>query len=767
MQPSFTCLGPDELKKFIAGDMAPKRVDEIEDHLSTCEACRGSLEATVGDRAWWQDLESALRSDTADGEYENTESKESVCQRLTALLGPTDDPSMLGRIGTYEIIGLLGYGGMGAVFKGFDRSLNRFVAIKMLLPHLAASGAARKRFAREAQAVAAVVDDHVIPIHCVDEWQGVPYLVMTYSRGVSLQERLSESGPLEIRKILRIGMQAAKGLAAAHAQGIVHRDIKPANIFLDQNVERVQLMDFGLARAVDDASLTRSGTLAGTPQYMSPEQARAETVDHRSDLFSLGSVMYAMCTGHAPFRAESSYAVLRLITDKEPNPIREINPDIPEWLCSIISKLMEKNASDRFGSALQIADILEACLAHIQQPSLFHLPQTVTELLQPLSPSNVANAANAGANKWEKQLKQFFYKPSPIGKLIAAGISLSLLVASVFLLLKTNNAPYAIARKAENVQVRIMRGEDTLERFTINESHELTRLQAGEYTIEIDGKDDERQARCEAGSQFLTNSRIDQWENVFNEGILKMGKIVVTKNGKVATEAWFEDGYHLFRRYETKTDLLVWLWNHEYGATINVSGKQSQLKGTFPSPPAGRSNIHALPFAICSSIDFSNELIPSGLKSGKLKIYDYRVDGSKLIFDFQHTDESKDGFIELVFDEAVDPLLPTEVVFHKGTPYARHLVNTGFAPIAGLNIPLEVTEVKTNDKVTIEIFPKERLDRRMCRLSYYGLPEPDALAITDFGRNNRPWVTWILAISGLLLAAVIGGWLWQRKGKSI
>ena len=109
---------------------------------------------------------------------------------------------------------------------------------------------------------------------------------------ITLQKRLSDKGPLEVREILRIGMQAAKGLAAAHAQGIVHRDIKPANIFLDQNVERVQLMDFGLARAVDDASLTRTGVLAGTPQYMSPEQARAETVDQRSDLFSLGSVMY-------------------------------------------------------------------------------------------------------------------------------------------------------------------------------------------------------------------------------------------------------------------------------------------------------------------------------------------------------------------------------------------------------------------------------------------------------------------------------------------
>ena len=374
MQPSFTCLGPDELKKFIAGDMAPKRVDEIEDHLSTCEACRGSLEATVGDRAWWRDLESALRSDTAGGEYENPESKESVCQRLTALLGPTDDPSMLGRIGAYEIIGLLGYGGMGAVFKARDPGLNRYVAVKILLPHLALSGAARARFRREGQAAAAIIDDCVLPIYAVDEWQGIPYLVMQYTQGVSLQKRIQDRGPLELKEILRIGMQAARGLAAAHAQGLVHRDVKPSNILLDGSVDRALLTDFGLARAVDDASLTTSGMIAGTPQYMSPEQARAESVDHRSDLFSLGSVMYAMCTGHAPFRAESSYSVLRLITDKEPRPIREVNPDVPEWLCMIITKLMAKQFSDRFDSAKEVAELLEACIAHLQYPTMNSLP---------------------------------------------------------------------------------------------------------------------------------------------------------------------------------------------------------------------------------------------------------------------------------------------------------------------------------------------------------------------------------------------------------
>lgn len=375
MQSSFTCLQPEELKKFIAGDLPPKRVDEVEDHLSTCQVCRISLEATVGNRDWWHNLQSALRGDTADCEYENSESRESVCQRLTALLGPTDDPGMLGRIGSYEIFGLLGYGGMGAVFKAHDPGLNRYVAIKILLPHLASSGAARARFRREGHAAAAVVDDSVLPIYVVDEWQGIPYLVMQYTRGVSLQKRIHDRGPLELKEILRIGLQAARGLAAAHAQGLVHRDVKPSNILLDGSVDRALLTDFGLARAADDASLTATGIIAGTPQYMSPEQARAETVDNRSDLFSLGSVMYAMCTGRAPFRAESSYSVLRLITDNEPRPIREINPDVPQWLCAIISKLMAKQVNDRFASAQEVAKLLEDCLAHVQQPPIAPLPE--------------------------------------------------------------------------------------------------------------------------------------------------------------------------------------------------------------------------------------------------------------------------------------------------------------------------------------------------------------------------------------------------------
>jgi serine/threonine protein kinase len=176
---------------------------------------------------------------------------------------------------------------------------------------------------------------------------------------------------------LRIGMQTARGLAAAHAQGLVHRDIKPANILLEDGVERLTITDFGLARAADDASLTRSGVIAGTPQFMSPEQARGDAVDARSDLFSLGSVLYALCTGRAPFRAETSFGVLRRITDDTPRPIREINPETPEWLAAAIERLHAKEPAKRYGSAEDVARIFEQCLAHMQQPSAVPLPESL------------------------------------------------------------------------------------------------------------------------------------------------------------------------------------------------------------------------------------------------------------------------------------------------------------------------------------------------------------------------------------------------------
>jgi serine/threonine protein kinase len=362
------------------------------DHVETCPRCQSRLSELAAANDEWQEARRLLATDAEEAKLaaearerpwsSGIESGDTPAAKPAAwtesmarqLLGPPSHPEMLGRLGRYEVERLIGSGGMGIVFKGFDTELNRPVAIKVLAPHLAGSGAARQRFSREARAAAAVVHEHVVAIHNVESDGAAPFLVMQFVAGESLQARLDRQGPLALREILRIAHQTAAGLAAAHAQGLVHRDVKPSNILLEQGIERALLTDFGLARAADDASLTHTGYLPGTPHYMSPEQARGDAIDCTSDLFSLGSVMYAMCTGRPPFRADTSFGVLRRITDTEARPIREINADIPDWLANFVELLLAKDAADRIPSAAETATLLAQCLAHVQQPDTVELP---------------------------------------------------------------------------------------------------------------------------------------------------------------------------------------------------------------------------------------------------------------------------------------------------------------------------------------------------------------------------------------------------------
>jgi serine/threonine-protein kinase len=362
---------PDALRLLLADRLPPVAVDEIEAHLQHCATCRRTLDGMVGGESWW----SAVRDNLSgtldpDGYFGDGRPVDDALD----FLAPSDDPTSLGRIGPYEVKGVLGRGGNGVVLKALDPGLNRFVAVKVIATVLAGSAAAKKRFVREAQAAAAVVHEHVIAVFRIDEANGLPFLVMEYVTGRSLQDRLDRQGPLELKEILRIGHQTAAGLAAAHAQGLVHRDIKPANILLENGVERVKITDFGLARAVADATLTQSGVITGTPHYMAPEQARGDAVDHRADLFSLGSTLYAMCTGHPPFRADTPLAVLRRVTDEAPRPVRQDNPDLPGWLEAIVGRLMAKDPAERFQSAAEVAQLFERCLAHVQQPLNAPLP---------------------------------------------------------------------------------------------------------------------------------------------------------------------------------------------------------------------------------------------------------------------------------------------------------------------------------------------------------------------------------------------------------
>jgi serine/threonine protein kinase len=372
---------------FLNSDHVGLEDAQLVSHLDFCHDCRVYLERHAADAQSWNQAAELLRQTEFDlaGSIECSAAAMDfpkfnvpmAIQSVLNSLAPSDDPLRLGRLGGYEISGVVGVGGMGVVLKAIDPALDRVVAIKVMAPHLASHATARKRFAREAKAAAAVLHPNVIPIHSVSSEEATPYLVMAYIRGGSLQKRLDREGALATVEILRIGSQVAAGLAAAHDQGLVHRDIKPENILLEEGVERVTLTDFGLARTVDDASVTQQGTIAGTPQYMSPEQARGESVDQASDLFSLGSVLYTLCTGRVPFRAESSHGVMRKIIDEEPVPIRELNPEIPVWLCGIIARLMAKNKADRFTSAKDVHRLLEACLSHVQQPTIVQLPESL------------------------------------------------------------------------------------------------------------------------------------------------------------------------------------------------------------------------------------------------------------------------------------------------------------------------------------------------------------------------------------------------------
>ncbi|MEM6470200.1 MAG: protein kinase [Planctomycetota bacterium] len=370
---------PETLRDHLLENLPADQSLEIERHLSDCAECQRQLETIAAGGEYWQTVGRHLAPLSSTGASSKTEDAsvdhdeivhtDAELDQVRQLLGPTDDPTKLGRLGRYEIIGIVGTGATAVVLKATDVPLNRFVAIKLLRPSLAASAESRKRFAREARSAAAIVHENVIEIFGVSDDETLPFLVMPYIAGESLAKRIERTPTMTVESILHIACQVADGLQAAHSKSLMHRDIKPSNILLGPGVERLKLTDFGLARAVDDVGLTKTGVVAGTPEYMSPEQASGKPISFRSDLFSLGGVIYTMCTGRAPFQAESCYAILRKIVDENPEPIRTIKPEIPEWLEQLVSRLMAKKVEDRPQSAASVAMELRKCLSHLQDPT--------------------------------------------------------------------------------------------------------------------------------------------------------------------------------------------------------------------------------------------------------------------------------------------------------------------------------------------------------------------------------------------------------------
>jgi serine/threonine protein kinase len=277
-------------------------------------------------------------------------------------LASPQEADELGRLGPYRVLKVLGTGAMGVVFQAEDPHLKRMVALKVMRPTLAASAEYHRRFLREARLSASIDHEHIVTTYQVGEDRGVPFLAMQMLQGETLEDRLNRAGGrLPLAEVLRVGREIAEGLGAAHARGLIHRDVKPANVWLEKDRGRVRIVDFGLARGSEpDAQFTQAGAVIGTPAYMAPEQARGEEVDARSDLFSLGAVLYRAATGEAPFGGKDTLSVLNALATRTPTPPHRIVASLPRLFSGLVMRLLAKDPEDRPQSASEVVEAVEA-----------------------------------------------------------------------------------------------------------------------------------------------------------------------------------------------------------------------------------------------------------------------------------------------------------------------------------------------------------------------------------------------------------------------
>jgi serine/threonine protein kinase len=304
-------------------------------------------------------------------------------------LGPPQSADEMGRLGPYRVLEVLGRGGMGLVFRAEDTVLKRPVALKVIKPTSGDSNALVQRFLREARLAAAIKHDHIVTIYAVGEDRGIPFLAMELLEGESLEARLRRQRLLPPHEAARIACELAEALAAAHRRGLVHRDVKPANIWLEGDRGRVKLLDFGLARTEGDVHLTRSGAIFGTPAYMSPEQARGEKLDARSDLFSLGVVLYRTLTGKLPFTGPDPLSILAALATAVPPPPHVLEPATRAALSELVMRLLEKDRDRRPATADEVAKGLR----HQDQPPTVALPRAREKSRSPWRLALLAGAA--------------------------------------------------------------------------------------------------------------------------------------------------------------------------------------------------------------------------------------------------------------------------------------------------------------------------------------------------------------------------------------
>ncbi len=425
--PQITCPDRETLSQLLGGTLPDKTVEELESHLFGCEHCLQIVDTLADLDPFFDPLRSKpilptdeevpsaaiQRAYALRGQAETVQSEETLAlgeeheilshDEADSAIDPLNDepidflhppqaPDEIGRLGGYRILEVMGVGGMGVVFRAEDPQLKRQIALKVMKPSAAASKSAKERFLREAQAVAAIEHHHIVSIYQVGEDSNVPFIAMQFLRGESLQTRLKRERKLGQLEVLRIGREVASGLAAAHEQGLIHRDIKPDNIWIDEATGWAKILDFGLARtAKDDAGLTRSGVIVGTPRYMAPEQAHGEEVDHRCDLFSLGSVLYHLVSGRPPFKGKNVTATLIAVAHEQQQPIARLCPNLHSEFCALVDSLLAKDPVGRPQSAAEVAQALLAIEHRLKTE-----PATGPPEIQPKPSADNSDANAAG-----------------------------------------------------------------------------------------------------------------------------------------------------------------------------------------------------------------------------------------------------------------------------------------------------------------------------------------------------------------------------------
>ncbi len=342
---TIICPTPRQIAELVRGESPTPFAEQISEHINSCSSCSRSL-------VHIESLEHPAVVESYDPDWQTSgktvRAAMAPADNPLAFLSPPTSPDELGRLAHYRVFRVLGEGGMGIVLHGEDTQLNRPVALKVIKPEFNQDTEMLQRFDREARAMAQIKSEHVVTVYQVGRDNDTCFIAMELLEGESLDDLIDRKSKVSIAETTRIGCEIAQALSSAHSAGLIHRDIKPANVWLSKGTGRVKLLDFGLARPQSiDLKLTNTGLILGTPAYMAPEQARGMSLDSRTDLFSLGCLLYKMSCGLPPFYAETPLALMFAIVQESPRPPSYHNIELPAALDDLIMHLLEKESENR------------------------------------------------------------------------------------------------------------------------------------------------------------------------------------------------------------------------------------------------------------------------------------------------------------------------------------------------------------------------------------------------------------------------------------